>query len=322
MPKLLIFLVIFQFSCLVSSTDDENEESNLDWVFVSDFEPSELANLTSQEEHRLMLKSLLKKKSSIDLSRIIYWEVLAKCAGIEFFGMLVDEKFDRENTAIIRATFEYMTKLQYHDRASKALENSFMKNFMGDLFDNDIFYMDETQLAKTFTRICSGIDERLKNENFYTKLRDEYKKNDYSQPKKTYLYGIPKSEDALREELAEFANDRQLKNISAHVIFLYQSEKSENKWPAKKILRSLARVPGKSEAVQKIYDESIRRLSSKMTKITPKQVDVDKVFERDNKKLAKILYKSLKEKVEANADLQRQIKDWETPLCKPSAIFL
>lgn len=321
MQKLLIFLAIFQLFYFVSCTDEEDEEFDLSWVYTKDFKPSELSNLSPEDEHRLMINTLTSKKDASDLGAIMYWEVLAKSSGLEFCGILATDEKDQENSAITRAAFDYMTKLEYFDRASKIVSNSFMKNFMGDLLDYDFSYSNATDVAKAYAKICSSIDERLKNEEFYAKLKDQYLKEMSSSPPKKYLYSIPKSEAELRKELAAFANDRKLKRTSAHIIFLYKSDEAEEKWPAKKILRSLAKLPGKSGVVQKIYDQSIETITRKLKKISEEDVDVDTVFERDTEKYAKTLFKLLRKKVIANNDLQSQVLKWVTPLCKPSTFF-
>lgn len=302
MQKILLF-VIFQFLCgPVLITAKESLAS--DWLFASDFQPSELANLTPQEEHQLLLKSLLKQRSG-KVRLIILWEIYAKAAGIEFCRIAKDESSNRENTAIVKAAFECATKLQFQERAVKVFDNAYRN------WDD---YLKETgDLVKTFVRICSDIDDGLRNETFYTTLRDDYKNQDSWQPKKTYLYGIPKSEDDFRKALTEFANNPQLKKIIAHVIFLFYSEGAEREWPGKLILRRLAQVHDKLEAVQKIYDESILELVPEIGDVSQDEISVHKQLKRDLSNLAPVLYKKLKEKINAHADLKRLITDWQSP---------
>lgn len=315
MQKVLIFLVIFQFSCLLSGT--VSAESS--WVLATDFKPEELANLTSLEEHRLLLKSLWKKRASdfISLGPTIYWEVLAKSVGIEFCGLVEDEKVNREISAVIRALFECTKKLDLQDDYLKVTAFTLVLTALENLYSDELFFLDKFNVPETFTKSVMNFNDLFENDTCFAEHKNKFMK-DSEQPTKKYLYGIPKTEAAYKKELADFVNDPQIKSALAHFIYLFHSDDAEKKWPAKNVLRSLAEDPKKLSVVQSIYDESIIKIVSMMEDVSPDQVDLDQLYERDFEELETILYRVLRKKILANDDLRKQIMDWQSPLCSPT----
>lgn len=90
----------------------------------------------------------------------------------------------------------------------------------------------------------------MKNETIYTTFRDENKKQAQQLSKKTYQYGIPKSEDDLRKSFAEPANDPQSKKLNAFYSFslFIRAEEVYNR----QAILELEKQPGKDKAVKKI----------------------------------------------------------------------
>ncbi|KAK7604534.1 hypothetical protein V9T40_005720 [Parthenolecanium corni] len=293
----LLFLVTFQVLCGPKLITAEYENAlGSRWILTSDFTLSELANLSPMEEHRLLLKSLMERRSDL-LINIITYELYAKFAGTEFIGLVEDENANRENTAILKAAFQFSTKLQFHYCFEEYIK----------IISNILDLNKTSNLGKTFTRICSDYDNYLKNETIYLALRDEYKKKDFRQPGKIYLYNIPKSEDDFRISLMKFFNDPQLKKLFAHMTFFTMNVKSQNKqWPVKYIIMELIKLPGKLEIVQKIYDESIQVLTSLVCDVHPANVNF---YLNVQDTLTSILYYELEKRIMANADLNMLVKD-------------
>lgn len=267
-----------------------------DWVTANDFNPNELAKLKPQEEHHLLLKSLSKKDSHI-LTGAFFLELVAKSFGNEFFGFVDDENANRENTAIVRAAFKCFTKLQLQDRVINVLQLA---------ADNAVAYLNETgDLSKAFSRVCSKIDEELKNETIYVTIKNKYKKNNLGLPKKKYQYGIAKSANELRKAFAELANDPQMKKISAHLTWVgFFSEPADV--VTKKSITELARVPGKLEVVQKIYDQSISELVPQVEDVPLQSIDTSgNPVQMNLNHLVPILSQKLLKNIDADADLKR-----------------
>lgn len=289
---MLFFLFIFELLC--ASTLISAKKS--DWVTASDFNPSEIAILKPQEEHQLLLKSLSKKDSHI-LTGAFFLELVAKSFGNEFFGLVADKNTNRENTAIIKAAFKCLTKLQLQERVANVLELA---------TDDGVGYLNETgDLSKAFSRVCSKIDEELVSETIYTTIKHEYKRSNSWLPKKTYLYGIAKSENDLRKIFAELVNDPQMKKISAHLTWLgFFSHPVDV--VTKTSVSELARVPGKLEAVQKIYEKSIGELIPQIEDVPLDRIDTSGTPVQMNLSyLVPVLSRKLLENIEADADLKR-----------------
>ncbi|CAK9188014.1 unnamed protein product, partial [Ilex paraguariensis] len=266
-----------------------------DWVTASDFNPSVIASLKPQEEHQLLLKSLSKKDSHF-LTGVFFLELVAKSFGNEFFGLVADKTANRENTAIAKAAFKCLAKLQLQERVANVLE----------LATNDgVAYLNGTgDLSKAFSRVCSKIDEELVSETVYTRIKTEYKKSKSWLPKKTYLYGIAKSEDDLREIFAQLVNDPQMKKISAHLTWLGFFSHPDDV-AVKKSVSELARVPGKLEVVQKIYEKSISEMIPQIEDVPLDKIDTSGTPVQMNLSyLVPIFSQKLLENIQADDDLK------------------
>ncbi|KAK7604533.1 hypothetical protein V9T40_005719 [Parthenolecanium corni] len=304
MQKVYIFLVTFQVLCgpkLITAVYAKDIASK--WLLTSDFQPSELDNLNPVKEHRLLLNSLMKRRLET-VKLIIQWRLYAKFARIEFFNLGEDENDNQENTAILQAAFEYFKKVPNQQKAKDIIQ----KYLTGEVINSLIEKTGD--LGKTFTAICTAIEKDLKDETIYSTLKDQYKPYDLEHPHLIYLYYIPRTEDSFRISLTQFANVLQLKKFLAHLTFFMYYETSEEKqWPAKYIITELAKVPGKLEIVQKIYDESIQALTFWIGDVHPANIVFTPELGRDyTNTMAPILYYELKKRVMANADLETRTK--------------
>lgn len=219
------------------------------WPIRSDFGPLELQNLTLQQEHEIFLKKLVSDHPDM-ITLYLYLELQAKCIGNDFFGLIKDEKSNIRTNAIARAAIECISKLRLQNHTFAAISVG-MKN--------GTEYVAKTgDIVQGFIELCSGIDNELKNETFYTTRRDEYLKQNSSIPKKTYEYSFGTSTDDQRKIIAELFNENETKRILLHTIWrsarlVKASEKAQTRFA----ILELSKVPSKSEAVQKIYEESI-----------------------------------------------------------------
>ncbi|KAK7604530.1 hypothetical protein V9T40_005716 [Parthenolecanium corni] len=301
MQKLYTFLVTFQVLYgpkLITAVYVKDIASK--WLLTSDFQPSELANLKPEVEHQLLLNSLVKRRLQT-VKLIIQWRLYAKFAGIEFFYLGEDENDNRENTAILEAAFEHFKKVPYQQKAKEIIQ----KYLTGEVINSLIEKTGD--LGKTFTAICTAIDKDLMDETVYSTLKDQYKtKYDLKEPYIIHLYDIPKTEDNFRILLTEFANVPQLKEFLAHLtFFMYYETSEEEQWPAKYIITELAKVPGKLEIVQRIYDESIQKLTSLIGDLHPANIEFTSELGRDyTNTMAPILYYELRKSVMADAGLK------------------
>ncbi|KAK7604531.1 hypothetical protein V9T40_005717 [Parthenolecanium corni] len=304
MQEVLVFLITFLVLCgpeLIIAKYEKDIASK--WLLTSDFQPSELADLNPAKEHRLLLKTLLERRLDT-VKLIIQWQLYAKFAGTEFCTLVEDVNANRENNAILKAAFEYFKKVPNQQKAEDTI-----KKYLTDEVINSL--IEKTgDLGKTFTAICRAIDKDLKDETVYSTLKNQYKRSYPREYYFIYLNGIPKTKDGFRMALKQFANDTKLKKSLAHLTFFMYYETSEEKqWPAKYIITELAKVPGKLEIVQTIYDESIQALTSRIGDLHPANIEFTSELGRDyTNTMAPILYYELKKRVMADADLETRTK--------------
>lgn len=238
-----ILSLIFGINFIIASDD---------WVTADDFSPSELANLTLQQEHELMLQKLATKKELI-VARMIYREVLSVGFGYYFIGLSQNENTAQENNSIIRAMFECLTSLLIQDRVEELLLK---------------IPLNGAQYARTygnvslaFSLICSDIDMVLKNETLYTTLRDKYRNESYSQPKHYYLNRIPKSSKEVITANEKLFLEPKMKQVVAHRSWISMKFSTNSKLTdIHNSIRKLAREQVKSEQVQKYYEQWIEEI--------------------------------------------------------------
>lgn len=241
------------------------------WVTIDDFSPSELANLTPEKEHELMLQKLAKKEDRFLVSAFNY-EILANSIGNSFFQFQQDKNTVRENNAIIKAMFEGAKKLLIQERIWRLLWT---------ISVNGAEYVHTfNSFSVAFSLVCADIDFSLKNETLYTTFRDEFKKQSYLPPNKIYHYGVSKSFKDEIKAVEELLNEPKMKHTAAHMawVWIMDSYNSTIK-DIKNSVLSLAKVPDKLDEVQKIYETSI-------DEVTPliKHMDIS-VFAPDAKRL-------------------------------------
>ncbi|KAK7571887.1 hypothetical protein V9T40_014359 [Parthenolecanium corni] len=264
---------------------------------VSDFEPSKLANLTSQEEHKLQLRALLDKELTIKY-KILMLELFARKSGNELYGFIDDENANRKCTAIIKAFFECLGKLKVQNHTKDVYldvialpTSSFFSEPTGD------------DLGKNLSLICSVMNEQLKNEAVYKALLDENEKSESWYRRKILLYSIPKSKNELQKALAEVYNAPQTKTYKAHLGFIFSDSS------IKLTISNLIKVPGKLEMVQKIYDQVIQELVSQTEDIAVDEIDIIErgILDLQQNVSYITLFRKLKEKINANPDLKSSI---------------
>lgn len=236
------------------------------WPTTSDLGASELQNLTLQQEHEIFLKKLILKNWHWT-SVFLYLELMAKSIGNDFFGLIKDEKSNVRNNAIIRAAAECVSVLKLQNRAVEAITSSIKDGAEHAVSTGDII--------QGFIKVCSRIDEKLYFEILYNKKRDEYMKQNMSIPKRTYQYSFEKPTDDQRKIIAELYNDNQVKKFLLHTLWIsikspktHKSEEAKTKFS----ILELIKVPSKSEAVQRIYEQSIEETAPLIRNFTYNEI--------------------------------------------------
>lgn len=265
------------------------------WVTVEDFSRTELANLTSQQEHELMLQKLAKFEEGI-LTCSVYYEILSISIGNNFFGFIQDKDAARECSAIIRATFECFKNLLIQDRVEALLLKVSQ--------DGASYVPLSGDLTLAFPLICSDMDFFLKNETLYITFRDRYKKETYLPPPKTYHYGIAKSGDDEIRAVEELLNDSKMKPLIAHLAWIWITYSDNSKLKdIKSTVEKLAKVPDLSKKVQNIYEKTI-------DEIIPQMKHVDSLVNIDGARKVYFSYlqPNLTDRLWTN--IIRDIPDW------------
>ncbi|KAK7580587.1 hypothetical protein V9T40_001216 [Parthenolecanium corni] len=264
------------------------------WVLASDFSQTELANLSPQQEHELHLKSL-SHKDPTTIAMAINLEIITKSIGSEVFGFSADENQNRENNAIVKAAFDSFTKLPLQERFITAFGRS-VKNAVASVNQTG------STISSALSLACSTMDSDLKNESIYTTLRDEYKKQSLTPPKKTYLYGIPKSIEDLKKAFAELSNDPLMKKFIVH--FTYSFFLGPTYGVTRASILELANVPGKLESVQKIYDEAVAEVVPLVKNVNPDKINLNhSPIEFNKRELQPTLSEKLLSKIRSNPEL-------------------
>lgn len=230
------------------------------WVTIEDFNPSELVNLSPKNEHELMLQKLAQKEDGL-LASAFYYEILANSIGNSFFQFQQDTNTIQENNAIIRAMIAGTNNL--------LMQYQVMALLMKTVSVNGVEYVHTfNSFSVAFSLVCGDIDYYLKNETFYTTLRDENKKQTYSPPNKIYHYGIAKSWKDELGAVEQLLNEPKIKHLYANLAWMWimDSPNSALKDIVKSV-RNLAKEPDKFEEVQNIYERSIDEVIPLMKRI-------------------------------------------------------
>ncbi|KAK7580588.1 hypothetical protein V9T40_001217 [Parthenolecanium corni] len=282
------------FDMIIQLVFAQVKNGKIRWVLASDFSSTELANLSPEQEHELHLKSL-SKKDPITIAMAFSIELIAKSIGSKVFGFSDDENRNQENDAIAKATFDSLAKLHLQDRVPKVTERSVKKAA------SSVNQTGNT-ISSAFSLACSMIDSDLKSESIYTTLRDKYKKQSLTSPKKTYLYGIPKSIEDLKKAFSELSNDPLLKKLSVHFTnsFTFGAEDAV----ISKSILELANEPGKLDSVEKIYDETVAEVVPLIKDFKLEEVDLNNFpINIINPKLKPIITEKLQGRIEKNPEL-------------------
>lgn len=291
MKNILILLGIFGW---LSVFAEATAPKKTRWVLASDFNSTELASLSLEQEHELHLKSL-SQKDPVTLAFAFCLELVAKSIGSDVFGFPADENTNRNNNAIAKATFDSFTKLHLQDRILKLMR---MAVKIGAASMNET----GSTISSAFSLACSKIDDSLKNESIYTNLRDEFMKEGPTPPNKTYLYGIAKSEEDLRKAFAELSNDPLMKKLCVH--FAYSFFVGEKDVVTSKSILELANVPGKLESVEKIYEQTVAEVVPLVKDVKPEELELNNVPLNINiRELQPILTEKLLSKIKENSEL-------------------
>lgn len=253
------------------------------------FEPSELTNLTTEGERHLLQK-LVGKSSKIAMN-IAMMDIFAQLLGNEFFSLTGNETVNREVTATFQAVSKSLGKVQFQSRVISVVYNSFQTWFFGFILST---HHPDDQIDYIFYNLSSEIDNQLKNETIYTTLRDEYIKSESWRTRKIYLHSIPKSEEELRVAIAQLLNDQSAKKLLINAMYF----QSEDKF-VKGLMSYVGNFPGKSEAVQNIYDQMVLEVASNMTDISANQIDLKATINPVQLHAVKpsIIFSKLREKI-------------------------
>lgn len=283
----ILIIAICGFLCVSAK-----EHPKTRWVLASDLDPSELTNLTSVQEHELHLKKL-SQKDPVTLTIVFALELIAKGVGSDLFGFAADDT-KQQNGAIAKATFEAFTKIHLQSRILDLLTEAARSGASS---------VNDTGLSAAFTKFCMKMDQELANETIYTSLRDKYAAESESPKRRTYLYGVPKSEEELRKSFAELSNDPLLKKLSVHITYS-MFNKPEELIVSKSILE-LAMVAGNLETVQKIYEQTVDEAFPLVNDTKPEDVDINNIpLTINHRYLKPVLSEKLQSKINENADLK------------------
>lgn len=222
------------------------------WPVAEDLNHPDLLNMTQQEQHNLFLKELVKRNST-QIRKLLFVELLAKSIGNDFFGFISDEKSNIRINAVLKAVFDCISNLLLQTRA---------KAIIDVVTQNASEYIARTgNTGVGFNQLCSTMDYLLRNETFYTTKRDKYIKQNLLKPKNIYQYGVGKPTEDQRKILSQLFNDPLIKIYWAHEIWIninFTTATKAEEAKTKYAVLELAKVPSKSEALQKIYEQTIQ----------------------------------------------------------------
>lgn len=220
--------------------------------------------MTLEQQHELFLKELAKKSSQV-IRKFLFLESLAKSVGHDFFGFVKDEKVNIRNNAILRAAYDCMSNLQLQSQTNiiffATKEASETAKTMGDI-------------GQAFTQMCLKINDVLKDEFFYSTKRDNYLKQNLSSPRNTYEYSFGKRGEVHRQIIASLLNKPQLKKIFvlSFWINIDSSQRKSKEERTKYAITEMARVPAKSEAVHRIFDQSVNETVTFIDDFLPDEI--------------------------------------------------
>lgn len=286
---MFVFVLTLQLLCC-SGIIAEHEEA---LPIASHFDPSELANLTSEEEHRLQLKALSSKNGTTIELQILTLEMYAMFQGNDFYSSIDNETVNAKTTAIFKALSDCLGNVQIQSRAYSVFFQVFLSWLLPHLSTH-------YEVSQALYNLSSEIDDKLKNETIYTTLRDEYIKSESWKSRKIFLYGIPKTEEELRATIAQLINDPRTKKFQMNVIYAKPSHNPENEGEfVRGLMLYLSNFPGKLKTAQKIYDETILDVVSSIPDIPASKTDLKATINLEGvyKVESSIIFKKLREKI-------------------------
>lgn len=284
-----ILLAIFAW---LSFPSGASATPKIQWVLASDLSASELAGLTPESEHEL----LLKKLSQTDLQTktiSLNLEFVANGVGRDFFGFAADEKSRQRNAAVARATLDSLAKIHLHNRILDSMQ-SFQVAAKSEVISGN-----GESISKAFSLAVSKIDQALANDTIYSTLRDKYAAQPQSPSK---VYGIPKSKEELQKSLAELANVPAMKKFSVH--FTYTMFLGADDVLTSKSIFELSTTPGNLEKVEEIYEQAVEEVTPLVKDVKPEEVDLNIPLNVNHKSLKPILTEKLVSRINQKAELK------------------
>lgn len=234
-------------------------EAKGQWMTVEQFSPSELANLTRQQEHELMLRAMANKGGTL-LASAFYFELLSKSIGHNFYGLPQERHATRENNAVIKASLESIKRLFLQDRIESIITQACL---------NAVRYVRTFgSYPLAFSSMCSDLDFFLKNETSYTVLRDKYKNESLPPPSKIYHYGLAKSLEDENKMVDDLLNEPNMKLLLAHHAWVWINHSyNATLKNLKNSIITLANIPDKLEQVQQIYEQTVEEVVPLMKRV-------------------------------------------------------
>lgn len=264
----------------------------LSWTVADQLDPHALDNLSTKENHELLLKEL-SRKNLFDLLDHLMLEFVTMITGNDFYRLTEDDSMNRENHLIAQTMVNLSRKLPFQKVAYNVIQDV--------LTEALIEIRTDGKMADAMTKACQKIHNLYAVHDDYKSARQLFKNKMARGDYKIYSYVVPKSKDQLRQNLAALWNSASFKRTFVNFALFGSTAQPEALTAEARILRLLEN-PKNVETVQKLYDESVEETARDMKDVQPGEVNLTSIF-RDPSEYRTIWAAKIREKLDAHTEL-------------------
>lgn len=269
----------------------------ISWTVADQLDPHALDNLSSKENHELLLKEL-SQKNFFDLFDHLLLEFVTMITGNDFYRLTEDEATNQENHLIAKTMVDLSHKLPFQKVAYNMISDV--------LTEAQLEIRVDGKIGDAMTKACQKIHSLYAAHDDYKSARNLFKDKLAKGEYKIYHYEVPKNKDQLRKILASLWNSFTFKKTFINFSLFTTTSHVEALEAEARILRLLEN-PKNVNLVQSLYGESVDETARDLRDLQPRDVNLSSIF-RDTSDYRTLWARKMKEKLDAYPQLVEVVK--------------
>lgn len=270
----------------------------ISWTVADQLDAHALDNLSSKENHELLLREL-SQKDFFDLFDHLLLEFVTMITGNDFYRLTEDDATNQENHLIAKTMVDLSHKLPFQKVAYNMISDV--------LTEAQLEIRVDGKIGDAMTKACQKIHSLYAAHDDYKSARQLFKNKMAKGEYKIYHYEVPKNKDQLREILASLWSTFAFKKTFINFSLFGSTTHAEALATEGRILRLLEN-PKNVNLVQSLYGESVDETARELGDLRPTDVNLSSIF-RDTNEYRTLWAKKMKEKLDAHPQLIQVTKN-------------